>query len=202
MRKIKKQINKSYHKRNLRNIKKDLPLKQVDNHTRPTRSIFFRTPSIIAYALSIVILVVLFVSVSKNDNTPTPHYDIAINHLEEHTVSYLKKPINTLIVDGVTVNVYYGISLNNEDYNHHLFIQHEKEEGKGYYVDINPQTGDIEYPSFSGDSNANSGSIGVEEETDIELTESYHIVTIDLSTNDDIVEVVIDLTEYYDELLK
>lgn len=208
MKNIKKLIKNSYHERKIRRLKKVGSFKSDDYHTRPARAIFPLRPSIFAYTVGTIILVVAFIifGTSGKSQNPGNAHTRAINHLKEHTFTYLTSPIKTVFSEdsGTEINIYYGLTGDEENINQYLLIVYQKH---------NDVTLDVKVynngPSVGGENDTSNDAIfigndvtsDIDELIDVEFNYLYKLIKVDLIVDDEIETVYMDLTENYSILI-
>ncbi len=206
MKNIKKLIKNSYHGRKIRRLKKKGAFESGDYQTRPARSIFPLRPSVLAYTIGTIILVVAFIifGTSGKSRPPSNAHTRAIDHLKEHTFTYLENPIKTVFNEdsGTEINIYYGLTGDGEDINHYLLIS---------YIKSNDVTFDVKVynngPSIGDDTEDDSGyQGGIDVDSSLSFPNSIIITEVNLIRVDLIIDEIIetidmDLTEHYDNLI-
>lgn len=202
MRKTKRTIIKSYHNKEINELKDKMNLTTKEQFQKPKTRLF--VPSMAALVASFILVVVsltlFFNNKTKNDNNPQNTYNTAINHLIEETVDYLKNPVKTIVdsKSDVVISIYYGLVKGEAgELNHYLVIEYES----ANQIDL--ETAIYELNLDEGDFGANASfceSFDADSEAILSFKPTTMEIFVKIMIENELHDVRLDLNEYYQYL--
>lgn len=206
MKNIENKIKTEYHHEQLNFLKDKIPFKKNAVYVNKRSKLFI--PSLVSLVSSFTILIVaVILFINSNVNDPNEHIipendNIAISHLESNTKNYLKTPIKTIFDNGngLIISVYYGLKEDGNKLNHYLVFMYESEKNA---------TLETKITSFYLDEGNESMDDAIFNESLDFVGEKVHatetIITdilVEITIKDEIFQFDLNLSEYYDFLMK
>jgi len=206
MKNIENEIITEYHHEQL-NILKDKISFEKNVVSVNKRSRLF-IPSLVSLVSSFAILIVaVILFVNSNVDDPNEHIipeneNIAISHLESHAKNYLKTPIKTIFDNesGLIITVYYGLKEDSNKLNHYLVFMYESEENTtlktkitSFYIDEGDES--INDTIFSESLDFVGDKVHATETT-------FTDILVEITIKNEIFQFDLNLSQYYDFLIK